>query len=154
MNLPSHPSPSIKGRVCPHISPRLLWVHRSQLARRSGFLASGSLARSPPVPCRGVEWRVLSQAYQKAGTLSLTCPENRALQTGLSDCPGRKTVTSPVTGAGGSLSLCSSPPASSPSAGFPLRLQGFREERSHRPIRRAASVSRQALLCLRQKAGI
>ena len=38
-----------------------------------------------------------------------------------------------------------------PRLGF---LSAFGEERSLMPIRRAASVSRQALLCLRQKAGI
>lgn len=84
-----------------------------------------------PAPAEVWNGEVLSQACQQAEALSLTCPGNRTLQTGLSDCPGGKTVTSLATAAGASLALCSSPPASPPSAGFPLRLQGGEEPHAH-----------------------
>ena len=113
-----------------------------------GFRERGPLT---PAPAEVWNGEVLSRACQQAEALSLTCPGNRTLQTGLSDCPGGKTVTSPVTAAGAAWPCAVRPQPPRPRLGL---LSAFREERSHMPIRRAASVSRQALLCLRQKAGI
>lgn len=111
-------------------------------SRRLDFLASG--LHPPPLSPAEVWNGEAGPACQSRSSVS-HLPRNRALQTGLSDCPGRKTVTSPATGAGGSLSLAAHPPRSSLSA------QGFREERSHMPIRSGQPAQGQALLCLRQK---
>lgn len=155
------PYPSIPtlchGGVCPgifgvssgHTNYTMRHCTRASLrpSRHSVFLSWRNL---PPAEL----WNeaVLSQSCQIAGSggSSLTCPANRTSQTGPrlenshQSCSDMETQCQPV------------PLASLPALGFPLLPEGYGGGGvggKPQPIR-ASSISRQALLCLRQKAGI
>lgn len=141
MNLPSIPA-LYQGQSYPtflHVSSG----YTDHSLQGSDFWLQGAWPTHPLSPAEVWNGEVLSQACQKAGALSLTCPGNRALQTGLSDClPRQENCHQPCDWCRRDLSLCSLPPPSPAFGWVSSPPSGFREERSHMPIRRAASVSK------------
>lgn len=158
---PFHPTLSVKCRVCPCISLRLLPLPRlcrgpspwSIMAFKElwlpGLEEPGQLIRCPLQRCGMTRCCHSPVRKQESTSLSLTCPGHRAWQTCTSAHQAGEQPPA-LRHAGGLGWLFHWPPHQQWGFFSSFRATGRREASSHR----AASISRQALLCLTQKAGI